>query len=67
VLIAIASSGAENIYSRDFITDNDLGAASSIQTSIKLLLKKEIVDRVDKTYYITDVFLKDWIRKEMVK
>jgi hypothetical protein len=67
VLIAIASSGAENIFSRDFIADNDLGAASSIQTSIKLLLKKEIVDREDKTYYITDVFFKDWIRKEMVK
>jgi AAA+ ATPase superfamily predicted ATPase len=66
LLIAIASSGGENIFSSDFITDNDLGAVSSVQTSINLLMKKEIIDKEDNTYYITDVFFKKWIRKEMV-
>jgi len=66
ILIAIASSGGENVYSMDFIRDNDLRAVSSVQTSINLLMKKEIIDKEDNTYYITDVFFKKWIEKEMV-
>ena len=66
MLIAIASSGGENIFSRDFIRHNDLGAVSSVQTSINLLMKKEIVDKEDNIYYITDVFFKKWIEKEMI-
>ena len=66
ILIAIASSGGENIFSRDFIRDNDLGAASSVQTSINLLMKKEIIEKEGNIYYISDVFFKIWIRKEMM-
>jgi AAA+ ATPase superfamily predicted ATPase len=66
LLIAIASSGGENIFSVDYMRANDLGAASSVQTSLTLLMKKEIIEREDKAYYITDVFFKEWIRKEMV-
>jgi len=65
ILIAIAASGGEKIFSRDFIRDNDLGAVSSVQTSIKLLMKKEIVEKECDIYYITDVFFKSWIKKEM--
>ena len=67
MLIAITSSGGENVFSRDFIRDNDLGAVSSVQTSINLLMKKEIIDKKDNNiYYITDVFFKKWIEKEMI-
>jgi len=66
MLIAIASSGGENIFSSDFIRDNDLGAVSSVQTSINLLMKKEIVDKENDAYYITDVFFKKWVTKEMI-
>ncbi len=66
ILIAIASSGGENIFSKDFIRANDLGAVSSVQTSINLLMKKEIIEKEGNTYYITDVFFKEWIRKEMI-
>ena len=67
VLIAIASSGGENVFSRDFIRDNNLGAVSSVQTSINLLMKKEMIDKGDNNrYYITDVFFKKWIEKEMI-
>jgi len=66
-LIAIASSGGENVFSRDFIRDNALGAVSSVQTSINLLMKKEMIDKEDNNlYYITDVFFRKWIEKEMV-
>jgi hypothetical protein len=66
MLIAIASSGGGNVFSRDFIRDNDLGAVSSVQTSITLLMKKEIIDKEGSSYYITDVFFKNWLDKEMV-
>jgi hypothetical protein len=67
VLIAIASSGGENVFSRDFIRDNDLGAVSSVQTSINLLMKKEMIDKGDNNrYYVTDVFFKKWIEKAFV-
>ena len=66
MLIAIASSGGENVFSSDFIRDNDLGAVSSVQTSINLLMKKEIIDKEDNIYYITDVFFKKWIEKKMI-
>lgn len=66
ILIAIASSGGENIFSSDFISDNALGAVSSVQTSVNLLMKKEIIDKENDTYYITDVFFKKWIAKEMI-
>ena len=66
MLIAIASSGGANIFSRDFISDNALGAVSSVQTSVNLLMKKEIIDKENDTYYITDVFFKKWIAKEMI-
>ncbi len=65
VLIAIAASGGEKIFSHDFIRDNDLGAVSSVQTSINLLMKKEIVEKASNIYYITDVFFKSWIKKAM--
>ena len=66
MLIAIASSGGENIFSMDFVRDNDLGAVSSVQTSTNLLMKKEIVDKEKDTYYIADVFFKKWVTKEMI-
>ncbi|RCV63368.1 hypothetical protein C5S53_14555 [Methanophagales archaeon] len=66
ILVAIAASGGENIFSKDFIRDNDLGAASSVQTSINLLMKKEIIEKGIGTYYIADVFFDAWIRKEMM-
>ncbi|MEA2033854.1 MAG: ATP-binding protein [Euryarchaeota archaeon] len=66
MLVAIASSGGANIFSSDFISDNALGAVSSVQTSVNLLMKKEMIDKENDTYYITDVFFKKWIGKEMI-
>jgi len=66
LLIAIASSGGRDIFSKKSIKENNLGAVSSVQTSANLLMKKEIVDKEDGGYFITDVFFKEWIKREMV-
>jgi len=65
LLIGIASSSGRDIFSKNFIKENDLGAVSSVQTSASLLMKKEIIDKEDGEYYINDVFFKEWIKREM--
>ena len=66
VLQAIAVSGGKKIFSENYIAKTDIGPASSLQTSVKLLIKKEIIDKTDNTYYINDVFFKEWIKKMTV-
>jgi len=67
LLIGIALWGGRDIFSKDFIKENSLGAVSSVQTSANLLIKKEIIDKESGSYYITDVFFKEWIRREMME
>lgn len=65
VLQAIAGRGGRNIFSQDFLQDTNLGALPSVQTSVRLLMKKGILGREDDVYSMTDVFFKDWIRRKM--
>jgi len=64
-LQAIVSRGGKKVFSHSFIEENNLGAYSSLQTSIKLLIKKGILDKENDTYVFTDVFFKEWIRRKM--
>ncbi|MFA7711814.1 MAG: ATP-binding protein [Candidatus Neomarinimicrobiota bacterium] len=61
VLQAIARNGGQNILSQEFILENNLGNSSSVQTSIRLLMKRQILDRESGIYFLTDVFFRDWI------
>jgi AAA+ ATPase superfamily predicted ATPase len=63
VLQAIARNGGNNIFSQEIILDHNLNNTSSVQTSLRLLMKRQILDRAKKVYYITDVFFKEWIRR----
>ena len=65
LLKAIAAGGGSNIFSREFIQYYSLGALSSVQTSARLLMKKEIMDKEGSVYYISDVFFKEWIGRRM--
>lgn len=62
VLQAIARNGGQNILSQEFILENNLGNSSSVQTSIRLLMKRQILDRESGIYFLTDVFFREWIR-----
>lgn len=64
-LQAIASQGGGNIFSHSFIEENNLGAYASVQTSIRLLVKKGILDKENNTYVFTDVFFKEWVKRKM--
>ena len=65
LLIAISLCGGERIFSQDFIMENKLGNPASVQTSLRLLQKKEILDKENGSYFITDVFFKEWIRRRI--
>ena len=64
VLQAVANFGGEKIFSHEFIDASNIGPGSTLQTSVALLTKKEIVEKNNGIYEITDVFFKEWIKKE---
>jgi len=65
-LKAISKFQNKPIFSKDFIVENDLSTPGSIQKSIILLKKKNIIDADGKEIRFNDVFFKEWIRKKMV-
>jgi uncharacterized protein len=65
LLRAIVQSSTQNLYSEEFRRANNLGAASTVSISAKLLMKKELLDVENKKYFIPDVFLKEWIKRNL--
>lgn len=65
-LKAISKFQNKTIFSKDFIVENDLGTPGSIQKSIALLKKKNIIDLEEKELRFHDVFFKEWIKKKML-
>ncbi|MCH5233932.1 MAG: ATP-binding protein [Muribaculaceae bacterium] len=64
VLFAIASKGkVENVTSMEFIKEHSLASASSVQTSIKSLIKMMILNTREKKYWIDDRFFSLWVKK----
>jgi AAA+ ATPase superfamily predicted ATPase len=61
VLQAVARSGGRSVYATAFLTANRLGSHSSVQTSLRQLMKEQIVARSDAEYRIADPFFREWI------
>ena len=65
-LKAISKSQRKPIFSKDFISENELGTSGSVQKSITLLKKKNIIDVDGKKIVFNDIFFKKWIKKKML-
>ena len=65
-LKAIIKSPERPLFSKNFIFENELGTPGSIQKSISLLTKKNIIDAAGKEIRFNDVFFKEWINKKMI-
>ena len=65
-LKAISRFQNKPIFSKDFIVENDLGTPGSIQKSITLLKKRNIIDHEGKEVRFNAVFFKEWIKKKML-
>lgn len=61
VLQAIARAGGRNVFASDFLTVHRLGSHSSVQTSLRQLLKEQILLKVNGEYRIADSFFREWI------
>jgi AAA+ ATPase superfamily predicted ATPase len=62
VLIAIAKeSKATEITSGEFIETYGLQSPSSVQTAVRQLVAREIVNKDQKTYYVADRFFGVWL------
>ena len=64
LLKAIAISGGKNIFSHDFLTENKLGPAPSVQTSVNLLLSHGFLEKENGNYTLSDVFFKRWLERK---
>ncbi len=61
VLQAIVRAGGRNVFASEFLMAHRLGSHSSVQTSLRQLLKEQIVYKTDGEYRIADAFFREWI------
>lgn len=62
---AISKEGCVvEINASSFLSKYDLGAASSVNTSLKKLLQKEVIYKSEKGYMVYDRFMALWLRRQ---
>ncbi|MCP4602101.1 MAG: hypothetical protein GY847_16560 [Proteobacteria bacterium] len=52
-----------SVFTADFIQRYGMRSASNVQRSIEALLKRDLIDRNDVSYNVTDRFLKLWLSR----
>jgi AAA+ ATPase superfamily predicted ATPase len=57
----IVLNNGENIYSNEYISNMNI-KISSLQTAIKNLIQKDLIDKKDDIYYLQDPFFEFWLR-----
>jgi len=68
LLIAVAQEGeVSTIYSSSFIKKFNLISASHVKKALGSLEKGGLIEKTNKSYLISDVFLSEWIKKILVK
>lgn len=65
LILALALNPEANIYSQEFLTEHELGAPATVQTAVKALEKKGLLDRQNGSYSISDIFFVEWIKKKI--
>jgi uncharacterized protein len=61
VLQAIAQGGGRNVFAANYLSAHRLGSHSSVQTSLRQLIKEQVLLRTAEEYRFTDPFLREWI------
>ena len=65
LILALAITPEASIYSQEFLTGHELGAAATVQTAVKALEKKGLLDRQNGSYSISDIFFVEWIKRRI--
>ena len=66
VLQALAVYGGEKIFSHEFISAGGIGPSSTLQTSVKLLVKKDILEKENGKYTLADIFFREWVKRKTI-
>lgn len=61
VLAALSRERAAQIFSASFLKRHGLGAAASVQKALAALIDRELVDRENGNYAISDLLFRRWI------
>lgn len=65
VLIALAQNGpTKSITSGGFVRKSRLSSASTVQSAMRGLLEKDFVTYEQGVYYVYDLFLWYWIKRQ---
>ena len=65
LLKAVAREGfVKELFSGDFIAKHKLRAASSVSSTAKKLIEKELLYETEKGYIVYDRFLAEWLRRQ---
>lgn len=65
VLIAIAKEGRiTSVTAGSFIRKHHLNSSSTVQSAIKGLLEKDYISQEGGQYFVYDLFLSDWLKRE---
>lgn len=62
VMSALSQEEKAKVFSSKFLQRYNLGAASSLQKTLKSLMEKDLIEKEDGFYVVADVFFKRWIR-----
>lgn len=65
VLKATSAVGGSNLFAQEVMAANDIGPAPSLQTSLKLLVKKGLIERANGHYVFSDPFFGEWLRRRI--
>jgi hypothetical protein len=65
VLQAIARSGGRNLFAAEFLASHRLGSHSSVQTSLRLLLKEQVLSKANGEYRFADPFFREWVSSRL--
>jgi hypothetical protein len=61
VLQAIAQGGGRSVFAASYLASHRLGSHSSMQTSLRLLVKEQVLVKASGEYRFADPFLREWI------
>lgn len=54
------------VFSSEFIAPHGLGSASNVQRAVDSLLEKDVIDRDNGSFLITDRFFRLWVQRRLV-
>jgi AAA+ ATPase superfamily predicted ATPase len=65
VLQAIARSGGQKVFAGEFLAAHRLGSHSSVQTSLRQLLKEQVLTKANGEYRFADAFFREWVSSRL--